>query len=121
MSTFSQWLKKEISDERYYSGGLRPVERLSVLREVAAKLKAMKRNPGLCLTVDDTVHVTVDDLMHGTFVTSRGLPQEGIVFVCQKHGIQPFHEIRHAPAGIELDCGCFFAVNRDTGAIKRNT
>ena len=29
-----EWLKKEIRDEEFYSGGPRPVERLAVLREV---------------------------------------------------------------------------------------
>jgi hypothetical protein len=34
LTKIREWLKKEIGDEEFYSGGPRPVERLAVLREV---------------------------------------------------------------------------------------
>lgn len=111
---FAEWLKKEIDDEEFYSGGPRPVERLAVLREVQEKLRLS--GPTL------ESHMTVADVMRGTFLTSRGQPQRGVAFVCQEHGVQPFHAIVHLPGrngGIELDCGCHFVIDQDTGAVSK--
>lgn len=79
------------------------------------------------MSTNANMYTTVDDLMHGNYVTSTGKPQEGIVFVCQKHGIQPFQALLHPMrsslqviqgAGIQLGCGCLFDVKRD-GSISK--
>jgi hypothetical protein len=79
------------------------------------------------MSTNANMYVTVDDLMHGDYRTSQGLPQEGIVFVCKEHGVQPFRALMHPlrsslqviqDAGIQLDCGCCFKVAGD-GAVSR--
>ena len=65
------------------------------------------------MSTNENMYVTVDDLMHQEVMhlTTHGRPQDGIVFVCQEHGVQPFHAFLHPPvnaSAIELGCGCTF-------------
>jgi hypothetical protein len=64
---------------------------------------------------------TVDDLMHQEVqrLTANGQRQEGLVLICQEHGVQPFEAFYHPPVyqpALQLGCGCtFFA--RESGEI----
>jgi len=54
-------------------------------------------------------------------MTTRGQRQEGVVFVCQEHGVQPFGAFYHPPAyqpALELGCGCIFFA-RESGELAR--
>lgn len=69
---------------------------------------------------------TVDDLMHQEVqhLTTQGMPQSGIVFVCQTHGVRPFHALAHPMPGIQapgivLGCGCAFEV-APSGAVRQS-
>jgi hypothetical protein len=75
------------------------------------------------MSTNANMYVTVDDLMHGSYRTSRGLPQEGIALVCLEHGVQPLSAVYHhdhpiVGLAISLGCKCYFKVAEDGSVSK---
>jgi hypothetical protein len=72
---------------------------------------------------NENMEITVDDLMNQEHRTSRGLPQEGIAFVCKEHGVQPLSAVYHhdhpvVGLAISLHCKCYFRVAQDGSVSK---